>query len=342
MHEKTAGNPFFVIQFLRALAEEGLLRFDHDAACWSWDLDRIHARGYTDNVVDLMVGKLARLPVETQQALQILACLGNVGETEVLSRVNGASEQVVHTDLSEAVRQDLVERREGDYRFIHDRVQEAAYALIPEALRAEAHLRIGRLLAAQTPPDKREEAIFEIVGQLNRGAALITEQDEREQLAELNLIAGKRAKGSSAYASALTYLNAGAALLAEDVWERRHDLVFALELNRAECEFLIGQLSWPTSDWRRCQIAPRRRSNRPWSRACARMSARPSIRAGARSLCVSTTSGRLVSSGPPTRKRRRCVANTSAYGPCLGAGQSRISLICRRWRTQHLSRPYRF
>src|SRR5262249_61328987 len=97
------------------------------------------------------------------------------------------------------------------YRFVHDRVQEAAYTLIPEELRDEAHLRIGRLLAAHIPPEKREEAIFEIVNQLNRGVARITSQDEREQLAELNLIAGKRAKASSAYVSALTYLTAGAA-----------------------------------------------------------------------------------------------------------------------------------
>ena len=153
------------------------------------------------------------------------------------------SEEQVHAALWPAVRQELVERLEGSYKFIHDRVQEAAYSLIPEALRAEVHLRIGRLLAAQTPPEKREEAIFEIVNQLNRGAALITQQEERDQLAELNLIAGKRAKASTAYASALTYLNAGAALLAEDSWERRHELIFALELNRAECEFLTGQLS---------------------------------------------------------------------------------------------------
>jgi predicted ATPase len=122
-------------------------------------------------------------------------------------------------------------------------VQEAAYSLIPEALRAEVHLRIGRLLAAQTPPEKREEAVFDIVGHLNRGAALITQRDERDRLAELNLIAGKRAKGSTAYASALTYLIAGAAQLAEDSWERRRELIFALELERAECEFLTGQLS---------------------------------------------------------------------------------------------------
>src|SRR6267143_529782 len=243
VHEKTAGNPFFTIQFLSALAEEGLLTFDHGDARWSWNVDRIHAKGYTDNVVDLMVGKLNRLPVATQAALQQLACLGNIAHITTLSIVRGTSEEEVHSDLWEAVRLELIVRLDGVYRFVHDRVQEAAYSLIPADLRAAAHLRIGRLLAAHTLPEKREEAIFAIVNQLNRGAALITGRDEREQLAELNLIAGKRAKASTAYASALTYLVAGAALLAEDSWERRHELTFALELNRAECEFLTGALT---------------------------------------------------------------------------------------------------
>ena len=134
-------------------------------------------------------------------------------------------------------------RFENSYAFQHDRIQEAAYSLVPEEARAEAHLRIGRLLVAHTPPGKREEIIFEIVGQFNRGTELITSEDERHQLAGLNLVAGKRAKGSTAYTSALTYLKAGAALLTEDSRERHRELMFALELNRAECEILTGQLS---------------------------------------------------------------------------------------------------
>jgi PAS domain S-box-containing protein len=241
VHEKTAGNPFFAVQFISALAEEALLAFDHASGRWSWDLSRIQAKGYTDNVADLMVGKLSRLPVETKKALQESACLGNSVEIATLSIVHGTSEEEVHSDLWEAVRLEFIVRLEGSYKFVHDRVQEAAYSLVPEQLRAEAHLRIGRLLAAHTSAEKREEAIFEIVNQLNRGAALITSRDEREQLAELNLMAGKRAKTSTAYASALKYLVAGAALLADDCWERRHELTFALELHRAECEFLTGQ-----------------------------------------------------------------------------------------------------
>ncbi len=244
VREKTAGNPFFVIQFLYALAEEGLLRFDYAAACWRWDLDRIHDRihdkGYADNVVDLMVRKLTRLPVETQQAVRQLACLGNVAGVAMLSIVLEMSEEQVHAVLWPAVRQELVERLEGSYGFSHDRVQEAAYSMIPAEARAEVHLLIGRLLVAQTPREKREEAIFEIVNQLNRGAHLITAQPEREQIAELNLMAGKRAKAATAYASALNYLAAGAMLLPEDAWERSYRLAFAIEINRAECEFLTS------------------------------------------------------------------------------------------------------
>jgi PAS domain S-box-containing protein len=243
VHEKTGGNPFFAIQFISALAEEGLLRFDHDAAHWRWELDRVHAKQYTDNVVDLMVGKLTRLPAETQAALQQLACLGNAAEVAMLSIVLGKSNEDVRSDLWEAVRLELVKQSDGSYRFTHDRVQEAAYSLIPERLRAQKHLLIGRLLAVHTPAEKREEAVFEIVNQLNRGAALIISREECEQLGELNLRAGQRAKATTAYASALAYLAAGAALLPEDSWERRHELSFALELDRAECEFLTGALA---------------------------------------------------------------------------------------------------
>jgi PAS domain S-box-containing protein len=243
VHAKTAGNSFFAIQFLSALAQEGLVAFDHGEGRWSWDLKRIHAKGYTDNVADLMAGKLTRLSKKTQNILRDLACLGNVAGVATLSLVVETPEFEVHAALREAVRQELVQRLDGSYRFVHDRMQEAAYSLIPESSRPKVHLRIGRLLLAHTPQEKREEAIFEIVSQLNRGAALIASKREREDLAGLNLIAGKRAKASTAYASALAYLAAGTALLAGDRWELQHDLVFALEINRAECEFLTGEFA---------------------------------------------------------------------------------------------------
>jgi PAS domain S-box-containing protein len=242
VHAKTDGNPFFVIQFLRVLADEGLLAFDPKRATWIFDLSAIHAKQYTDNVVDLLVGKLTRLQSDTQNALRQLACIGNAADMAMLSIALGMPEEQVHAALWEARGQQLVERLDRSYKFVHDRVQEAAYASIAEELRAQAHLTIGRLLVAHTPPEKRDEAIFEIVSQLNRAGSLVTSPEEREQLAELNLAAGKRAISSSAYASGLTYLTTGAALLTEASWERRQELAFALELHSADCNICLGAL----------------------------------------------------------------------------------------------------
>ncbi|MCY1059739.1 AAA family ATPase [Nannocystis sp. SCPEA4] len=240
--EKTGGNPFFTIQFLTTLAEEKLLRFDPGIGAWSWDLPRIHAKGYTDNVVDLMLAKLARLPEDTQDVLKQFACLGNTVDFRTLGLVLERPAEAIHAAIWAAVRAGLVFRQDEGYIFLHDRVQEAAYSLIPEASRAETHLRIGRILASRLMPDEIAEKIFDVVNQLNRGSDLVESQEERERIAELNLMAGKRARRATAYASALTYLAAGAALLPQDCWERLYGLTFALELHRAECEFLTGAL----------------------------------------------------------------------------------------------------
>jgi serine/threonine protein kinase len=240
--EKTEGNPFFAIQFVAELADEGLLAFDPDASAWHWDMDRIRSKRVTDNVVELMAGKLSRLPGATLEALKQLACLGSSAQAASLSVILETPEGTIDTTLGEAVHAGLAFRLDGAYAFLHDRVQEAAYALIPEAERAATHLRIGRVLAARAAPAELEEKIFEIVNQLDRGAALVDSREEREQIAELNLMAGKRAKTSTAYASALTYLATGRSLLGEDSWERRYRLTFELEYHRAECEFLTGDL----------------------------------------------------------------------------------------------------
>ena len=160
-----------------------------------------------------------------------------------LALVLGTSAEGVDTALAPAVGLQLVEPLTGSYRFLHDRVQEAAYALVPESQRAGEHLRIGRLLVAHTPPDKRDEAIFEIVNQLNRGATLMTDPAQRAQLSELNLIAGTRARTSAAFHDALRYFTAGAEALPSDAWESCTALTFALEFGRAECEFLVGDLA---------------------------------------------------------------------------------------------------
>ena len=242
IHDKTGGNPFFTIQFISALAEEALLTFDHGEGRWSWDLTRIHAKGYTDNVVDLMVGKLSRLPAETQKALQQLACLGISAEFAMLRMVYQNADQEMHGQLWEALRAGLIFRSDDSYRFLHDRVQEAAYSLIPQELRAEAHLRIGRLLAAHTPPEKLQDGIFEIVNQLNRGSHLIASGEDRKRVAELNFIAGRRAKASTAYASALKYFTAGRALLTQETWEDNYELIFSIEYLMAECELLTADM----------------------------------------------------------------------------------------------------
>jgi PAS domain S-box-containing protein len=243
VHEKTGGNPFFTIQFIKELEEEGLLRFEPRAAAWRWDIDRIHAKGYTANVVDLMVGKLSRFPNATRESLKQLACLGNIAEFELLRTVYEDSKGEMHDHLWEAVSAGLILRSENSYRFLHDRVQEAAYFLIPDEQRAQTHLRIGRILAESTPQGRLEEAIFDIVNQLNRGSRLITDVGERERTADLNLIAGKRAKASTAYASALKYLQAGRSLLSEEAWEHNYDLIFSIESLIAECELLTANMA---------------------------------------------------------------------------------------------------
>jgi PAS domain S-box-containing protein len=240
VHEKTLGNPFFAIQFLKALSEEHLLVFDAHETRWKWDLNRIHARRFTDNVIDLMVARLSRLPPATQDTLKRLACLGNTAGARSLAMALGKTETDIHAHLWDVVRLGLLLRTDDRYTFAHDRVQEAAYALIDHAERATFHLQIGRMLAAHTPAESREERAFEIVSQLNRGAALILSHEEREQVAVLNLIAGKRAKATTAYASALNYLIAGEALLPPDRWGRTYTLAFGLALHRAECAFLTG------------------------------------------------------------------------------------------------------
>ena len=156
VHEKTAGNPFFANQFIAGAGRRGgLIAFDAEHGQWRWDLGSHPGQGLHRNVVDLMVGKLSRLPPATQQALKELACLGNSAEASHARDRSGTSEEELHSDLWEALRLELIVRSEDSYRFVHDRMQEAAYSLISEEQRALAHLRIGRLLAAQIEPDQR-------------------------------------------------------------------------------------------------------------------------------------------------------------------------------------------
>ena len=240
VHEKTGGNPFFAIQFFTALAEEGLLAFDAIAGAWQWDIHRIRAKSYTDNVVDFMSGKLRRLSAPTQQALKQVACLGNVAEVATLALVQGETEEAMNLVLQQAVRAGLVFQQEDTYKFLHDRIQQAAYSLIPDEHVANTHLHIGRVLLASMTPDQLAEHLFDVANHFNRGAALLIDRDEKGRVATIDLRAGRKAKASTAYAAARVYFAAGMALLDETDWSSQYELTFSLWLERTECELLTG------------------------------------------------------------------------------------------------------
>ena len=241
LHEKTGGNPFFAVQFFTALAEEGLLTFDPVPRAWQWNIDRIRAKSFTDNVVDLMAAKLKRFSPTTQDALKQLACLGNVAPTASLALVQGTTEDEIHAALWKAVHAGLVFREDGAYRFLHDRIQQAAYSLIPDAQRANVHLRIGRALLASLTANELAEHLFDVANQFNRGATGLIEQSEKARVARIYLRAGRKAKASAAYASACVYLAAGMALTGDGLDDPgQYELAFAMSLERAECELLSG------------------------------------------------------------------------------------------------------
>jgi predicted ATPase len=236
--EKTGGNPFFTVQFVRALVDDGLLVFDPQAAAWRWDGDRIRAKSVGDNVVDLMVERLSRLPEASLGAVKHLACLGNSVRIERFRQVIGVSEQKAQSLLHEALRDGLLHQVDATYAFAHDRVHEAAYALLGESERASAHRRIGMHLLGVLGETELDAEIFEIVSHLNRSNIASADAAERATAATLNLRAGRKAKASAAYAAACDYLAEGRAQLGADGWSSHYPLAFALALEHAECTFL--------------------------------------------------------------------------------------------------------
>lgn len=256
-YERTGGNPFFLNQFLMALYEDRLIEFDAEQICWRWDIEVIHRRGMTDNVIDLMTEKLKRLSDETQSVLKLAACIGNVFDLGTLSVVYEQDKAQTADGLWEALQEGLVipvdnsfkfvedlEAHQVLYRFLHDRVQQAAYSLIQSSQVAALHLRIGRLLLERSARDHNEqEKIFDIVGHLNQGREMIDSPDERERLAELNLIAGKKAKFSAAYALAFQYLATGVELLGKDSWDKNYVLTLNLMTEAAEAAYLSADFA---------------------------------------------------------------------------------------------------
>ena len=198
---KTAGNPFFVTQFVKTLHQEGLVAFDYSASHWHFDLARIRRMDITDNVVDLMAAKIRKLPAPSQEVLKLAACIGNRFALAVLSTVSAKAPEATAGDLWGAVEQGLVVPLDDpagglslSYKFLHDRVQQAAYALIADEAKREVHLTVGRLLLSHCHAAELEEQIFTIVHHLNLGRGLIADQAERIVLARLNLSAGQKAK----------------------------------------------------------------------------------------------------------------------------------------------------
>lgn len=282
LHRRTAGNPFFLVQLLRALHEDGLFSLDEEGR-WTWDMHGILALGLTDDVVDLMASRLLRLPESTKRLLRLASCLGNQFDLAVLSRASGASLQQVAVSLwptiaeglilpltedravvhgaestaavaasAELTRQELHGRveqavKDGNlrvvYRFLHDRVQQAAYALIPAHERGAEHLRLGRLLLGDGTTEPPIDQIFSIVSHLNLGIDLVTDPAERIQIARLNHRAGHRAKAATAYRAAVSHYTTAMELLGPEIWSIDYRLALDLHRERAECEYIIGNFS---------------------------------------------------------------------------------------------------
>ncbi|MBT8079136.1 MAG: AAA family ATPase [Gammaproteobacteria bacterium] len=241
VHEKTDGNPFFARSFLRSLFEEGQLSQGADAR-WTWDVESINELRAAENVVDLMVRKIERLPSQTRNVLKVAACIGGRIEPVTLATAYGRGIGESMQDLEPAISNGLIERYDGGFlAFYHDRVQEAAYGLIPVSERAPLHHQIGSLLLHDAEEAQLDDALFEVVNHLNLGSALIRDGDEATSLARLNLRAGLKAKLSTAYGSANSYFSSGIELLGPDPWSDHYSLAFELHRQNAECAYLCGK-----------------------------------------------------------------------------------------------------
>jgi predicted ATPase/signal transduction histidine kinase len=261
VYQKTQGNPFFTTQFLQGLHEDHCITFDPDARYWQCDIAQVRQLALTNNVVEFMVGRLQKLSAETQNILKLAACIGNQFDIKTLAVICELNQDQVAGYLWSALQEGFIipenetykffqgnEHGEKDtetisvnYRFLHDRVQQAAYSLIVEDKKRETHLTIGRILLENTPIHQQEDKIFEIVNQFNQGIDLITAETQQKQLAKLNSIAAYKAKLSTAYRAAAQYFKIGLELLPENPWQPDYDLAISLYLGAAETAYLNGE-----------------------------------------------------------------------------------------------------
>jgi predicted ATPase/signal transduction histidine kinase/tRNA A-37 threonylcarbamoyl transferase component Bud32 len=250
--EKTGGNPFFVNEFIKSLYQENLLVFDvaGNPRKWRWDVRKIEAVGFTDNVVELTIAKLKRLPDSTREVLPLAACLGTEFDLNTLAIACEKLPAEIYRELVVAVQLGFIfptseldeELLIKNYKFAHDRIQQAAYALIDEERTKAINLKIGRLLLQTREEKERTEKIFEIADRFNVGRSLITDKSELLELAKLNLLAGKQAKDATAYVAAREYLMAGVGGLTDEGWNHNYQMAFDLHKERAEVEYLNGNL----------------------------------------------------------------------------------------------------
>ncbi|MBK7001844.1 MAG: AAA family ATPase [Rhodoferax sp.] len=256
---KTQGNPFFVNQLLKEFYKEGLIEFRHDAQDgsgqlgWHWDMDKISTVGLADNVVDLMLSLLNKLPTQTREALRLAACIGNSFGLDTLAIIQQCDTDRVLADLMPALQNELIEdQSKGEtfqrFRFVHDRVQQAAYSLIEDAQRKLIHLGIGRLLLGKLTEQELNERLFEVADHLNVGREHIVDTGEITGLIKINLLAGKQAKQANAYHAALGYLEVTAACLTEDYWLHHYEIAHDLFRARADTHYLNGDFAASMSD----------------------------------------------------------------------------------------------
>jgi len=241
IQNKTQGNAFFVVQFLKSLAEKSLLNFNLQTRQWDWDIDEINKLNITDNVVVFMAGKIQELPKFTQELFKVAACLGNIFDINRLSLTSNISHEVIVKELEILLIDGLIIKLEDHYKFTHDRIQQAVYSLIEDKDRKELHLNIGRLLWEQSKEDQLEDNIFELVNHLNWGIKLIQKEKERTLIAELNLQASKKAKLTSAFSESFNYIQNAIQLLPNESWSSHYDLTLNIFEEAAESAFLAGQ-----------------------------------------------------------------------------------------------------
>ncbi|KYC41149.1 serine/threonine protein kinase [Scytonema hofmannii PCC 7110] len=242
---KTQGNPFFCYQFLKKLQIEGAITFNFEARFWQYEITKVKALTFTENVLEFMALQIEKLARETQAVLKLAACIGNQFDLKTLAIVHQKSEVDTANDLWTALLEGLIiqdseKYTSPKYKFIHDRVQQAAYSLISESQKKIIHLQIGQLLLSTISVEERKEKIFELVNQLNTAAELISDPTARHELINMNLIAGRKALASTAYAAALKYFNTGIQLLTVDCWESDYNLSLTLYEKAAEAAYLDG------------------------------------------------------------------------------------------------------